>query len=124
MIYSLRITVISAVLALLTVAAVIFAPKVTDITVVAQTPVGKDAALDSAITVSFSRPVDQRSAERAFVLYPPAKGRFSWHDQTLIFQPAELLRPQTLYRITIRAGLRDPHGYINRFITSWPFKTR
>jgi hypothetical protein len=124
MTYSLRITAISAVLAVLTIAAVMFAPKVTDITVVAQTPVGSGAALDSAITVSFSRPVDQRSAERAFVLYPPVKGRFAWKGQMLIFQPIEPLHARTIYRITIRPGLRDPHGYINRFMTSWPFMTR
>ena len=124
MTYSLRIAAISAALALLTIAAVLFAPKVTDISIVAQTPVGNGAALDSAITVSFSRPVDQRSAERAFVLYPPVKGRFAWQDQTLIFQPIEPLQAQTIYRITIRPGLRDTHGHINRFMTSWPFKTR
>jgi hypothetical protein len=124
MTYALRIATIAVVLAVLTIAAVMFAPKVTDITVVAQTPVGKGAALDSAITVSFSRPVDQRSAERAFVLYPPVKGRFTWQDQTLIFQPTEPLRAQMIYRITIRPGLRDPHGYSNRFMTSWPFMTR
>jgi hypothetical protein len=124
MAYSLRIATISAALALLTIAAMMFAPRVADITIVAQTPVGSGAALNSAITVSFSRPVDQRSAERAFVLYPPVKGRFAWQDQTLIFQPIEPLRAQTIYRITIRPGLRDPYGHSNRFMTSWPFKTR
>jgi len=124
MTYTLRIATVSAVLVAFTIAAVLFAPKVTDITVVAQTPVGNGAALNSAITVSFSRPVDQRSAERAFVLYPPVKGRFAWQGQLLIFQPIEPLRAHTIYRITIRPGLRDPHGYINRFMTSWPFMTR
>jgi hypothetical protein len=122
--YSLRIGLASVVLALATIAAVILAPKETEITVVAQAPNGGDVALDSPISVTFSRPVDHRSAERAFALYPPVRGRFTWRDQTLIFQPAEPLRAQTTYRVTIRPGLRDTRGYTNRFMTSWPFHTR
>jgi Bacterial Ig-like domain len=41
-----------------------------------------------------------------------------------VFQPAEPLRAQTSYRVTIRPGLRDTRGYINHFMTSWPFRTR
>jgi hypothetical protein len=122
--YSVRVAVISAVLALATISAVILAPKETEITVVAQTPNGGDVALDSAISVTFSRPVDRRSAERSFALYPPVKGSFTWSDQTLIFQPAEPLRTKTSYRVTIRPGLRDTRGYTNRFMTSWLFRTR
>jgi Bacterial Ig-like domain len=122
--YSLRVGLISAMLALATLAAVVLAPKETEISVVAQTPNGSAVALDSAISVSFSRPVERRSAERSFALYPPVRGRFTWRDQTLIFQPFEPLRPKTSYRVTIRPGLRDTRGYTNRFMTSWPFRTR
>jgi hypothetical protein len=122
--YSLRVVLVSATLALATILAVVLAPKETEITVVAQTPNGGGIALDSAISVTFARPVDQRSAERSFALYPPVKGSFVWRDQTLVFQPAEPLHAQTSYRVTIRPGLRDTRGYTNRFITSWPFRTR
>jgi hypothetical protein len=122
--YLLRVGLISVVLALATAAAVILAPKPTEISVVADTPDGSGVALDSPISVTFSRDVDHRSAERAFALYPPVKGRFTWQDQTLIFQPAEPLHAQTTYRVTIRPGLRDTRGYTNRFMTSWPFRTR
>lgn len=122
--YTLRIIIISATLVVLTVAAIVFAPKIGDITVVAQTPTGSGAALDSTISVSFSRPVDQRSAENAFVLYPPVPGRFAWRGQTMIFQPIDRLQAHTLYRVTIRPGLRDLRGHTNRFMTSWPFMTR
>jgi Bacterial Ig-like domain len=122
--YSLRVTLISLFLAALTLAAVVFAPRVTEITVVDQSPNGSSVALDNPISITFSRPVDQHSAERAFVLYPTVKGRFEWRDQTLVFLPGEPLRPQTSYRVTIRSGLRDTHGYTNRTPTSWPFRTR
>jgi len=122
--YALRVMLIAVGLAALTAAAIAFAPRVTDVTVVAQTPNGANVALDSPVTVTFSRPVDTRSAEHAFLLYPPVKGRFLWRDQTLVFQPAESLRPRTSYSVTIRPGLRDARGYINRAMTSWPFSTQ
>jgi Big-like domain-containing protein len=122
--YPLRVALVSLTLAALTAVAILFAPKATDIRIVAQAPNGGNIALDSAISVTFSRPVERRSAERAFLLYPPAKGRFVWRDQTLMFQLTEALRPQTGYRVTIRPGVRDTYGYINRFETSWPFRTR
>lgn len=122
--YSLRVSAASIMLLVLTGAVLFFTSKATDISVVAQTPTGSAAAVDGPITVTFSRPVDQRTAERAFVLYPPVKGQFAWHDRTLIFQPTQALQAQTIYRITIRAGLRDLHGHVNQFTTAWPFVTR
>jgi hypothetical protein len=108
----------------LTTVAILFAPRIRDVTVVAQTPNSNQVALDSPITVTFSRPVDRRSAERAFVLYPPVRGRFEWHDQTLVFIPLEPLRASTSYHVKIRPGLRDTYGHINRYETNWPFGTR
>lgn len=122
--YSIRITITSAALAALTSLAIALAPQPEVIRVVAQSPNGRGIAPDSPISVTFSRAVDQRSAERAFVLYPPAKGRFSWRAQTLVFTPSAPLQPGTTYRVTIRPGLRDLAGYENRYETSWPFYTR
>jgi hypothetical protein len=122
--YRYRIALIALGLAVLTVAAIRFAPRVEDIHVQVSTPSGGQVPVTSPISITFSRPVEQRSAERAFVLYPPVKGRFSWPDaQTLVFTPSEPLQAQTTYRVTIRPGLRDTRGHINRFPVSWPFRT-
>lgn len=123
--YSLRIAIISVALALATAAAIAFAPRVDDVTVVDNQPAGSGAPLDQPLSVTFSRPVDRRSAERAFVLYPPARGRFAWRDdRTIQFVLNEPLKPQTMYNITIRPGLRDQRGRPNRTETRWSFRTR
>jgi hypothetical protein len=123
--YVLRITLFSVILAALTLAAVVFAPRVSDVTVISQTPGRDQVALDSPISVTFSRPVDQRSTERALVFYPLVKGRFTWQDdRTIVFTPTELLRPQTTYHITVRPGLHDARGRVNRTETVLSFRTR
>jgi hypothetical protein len=122
--YNLRIVLISAGLLLLTVAAVVFAPQVDPVFIAAQEPNGSDVPVDSAISITFSRAVEQHSAERAFVIYPVVRGRFGWEDDlTMIFTPAEQLQPQTSYRIIVRAGVRDSRGRPTRSETSWPFRT-
>lgn len=123
--YALRVALVSLALAIATWAALAFAPRVDDVVIRAQEPNGSDVALDSHVRITFSRPVDRRSAERSFVLYPPVRGRFSWEgDQTLIFTPSEDLDPQRTYRVTIRPGLLDARGRPNQAETSWPFRTR
>jgi hypothetical protein len=123
--YALRIIIISVALALATAAAVAFAPRVNDVTVVDNQPIGSGAPLDQPLSVTFSRPIDRRSAERAFVLYPPARERFAWRDdRTIEFVLNEPLKPQTMYNITIRPGLRDQRGRPNRTETRWSFRTR
>jgi hypothetical protein len=123
--YDLRIAVISVALALATVAAVVLAPRIGDVTVVANDPAGAGAARDAPLRITFSRSVDQRSAERAFVLYPPVRGHFNWRDgRTLEFVPDESLRSQTMYSVDIRPGLRDSRGRANLARTHWVFRTR
>ena len=123
--YAVRVALASIALAALTLAAVVFAPRVSDVTVVAQTPGRDQVPLDSPLSVTFSRPVDQRSAERSMVIYPLVQGRFTWRDdRTVVFTPAEPLRSKTIYHITIRPGLRDARGRINRAETVLSFRTR
>ncbi|MEO7908894.1 MAG: Ig-like domain-containing protein [Roseiflexaceae bacterium] len=123
--YGIRIGLISMILMGFTLAAIVLAPRVEDVTVIGQTPERSQVPRDSLISVTFSRAVDQNSAERAIVLYPLVKGRFSWRDErTIVFTPAELLRPQTVYHITIPPGLRDVRGHINRAETVLSFRTQ
>jgi Bacterial Ig-like domain len=123
--YAVRVALASIALVVLTLAAVVFAPRVDYVSVIGQTPERDQVPLDSIISVTFSRPVDQRSAERSMVIYPLVKGRLSWRDdQTVVFTPSEPLRPKTIYHITIRPGLRDARGRINRAETLLSFRTR
>jgi hypothetical protein len=123
--YGLRIALISLSLAVATILVVVLAPRSVDVTVVANEPNGGGVSPDTPVRVTFSRPIDQQSAERAFVLYPPARGHFTWRDkQTLQFIPSDSLRSQTLYSVTIRPGLRDSRGRANLAETHWSFRTR
>ncbi len=94
------------------------------VTVIAQGPNGQDVPLDSRISATFSCPVDPRAVERAFVLYPAAKGHFEWQERTMTFIPDEPLRPRTLYRVTLFGGLPDARGFVDGRKVSWPFRTR
>lgn len=95
-----------------------------DVRVVAQSPHGSGAALDSAIAVTFSCLVDRRAVERAFVLYPVTAGSFTWEGETMTFHPAGPLLPMTPYRVTLFDGLSDSRGFVNGRKASWPFLTR
>jgi hypothetical protein len=123
--YGIRITLISMLLMGITLAAILFAPRVEDITVVEQTPERSQVARDSQISLTFSRALDQHSVERSIVIYPLVTGTFSWRDaQTLVFTPTELMRPHTVYHITIRPGIRDLRGHVNRAETVVSFRTQ
>lgn len=94
------------------------------VAVIAQAPGGVEVALDSPITVTFSCPLDPTAVERAFTIYPPTRGTFSWHDRTLVFTPEGGWRPLTTYRVSLFAGLSDSRGFVNGRKVSWPFVTR
>jgi hypothetical protein len=123
--YGIRIALISSILLGLTLAALIFAPRVEDVTVIGQTPARNDVPRDSQLSITFSRAVNQNSAEHSVVIYPLVKGTFSWRgSQTLLFTPTEFMRPQTVYHITIRPGMRDMRGHSNRTETEVSFRTQ
>jgi hypothetical protein len=122
--YYRRIALIVIGLALAAGALVALLSRGEEIQVVAQSPVGSGVALDAPITISFSRPVDRRSAEASFTLVPPVAGRLSWQGETLVFTPSAPLAPATIYRAIIQPGLRDRLGRANRGETGWSFRTR
>ncbi len=67
-------------------------------------------SVHDSIEISFNQPVDEKSAEDAFIITPAAKGSFSWKDDTLIFTP-EKLSNQSTYKITMDAGIKPFHGF-------------
>lgn len=122
--YYLRIGLVCLGLALLTAGLVLFGPRSAPVTLAAQSPLGQEVSVGSPIRVTFSRPVDRRQAEASFRVEPPLTGRFFWDQQSLSFQPAQLLSPETEYRIVFAPGLRDEQGRANSAELSWSFRTR
>lgn len=123
--YGARVIMLSAALLVTTIGAILFAPRIDDVTIVDNHPRAAEAPPDTTIRMTFSRPVDKRSAERAFVLYPVAPGRITWlDDRTLEFVPTAPLKSATTYRVFIRPGLRDTRGHVNRAESQWLFTIR
>ena len=117
--YNLRITSVSALLAALTLMLIVSVPHSGDVRVVHTTSADPTVIPTAPIIMPFSRPVDRRSAELAFVLYPPAKGRLAWQGHTMIFQPLAPLQSHTMYRVTLKPSLRDIWGRANDGPINW-----
>ena len=60
-----------------------------------------------AVQVTFDRPMDQDSVERAFSLAPNVPGQFSWQQNTLTYRLEELLDYGAVYTATIGREARD-----------------
>ncbi len=122
--YYTRIGLASLALAVTFALALWIGPRAAPITLVAQTPNGTAVAVGAPIRLTFARLVDRRSAESSFRIEPFVPGRFFWQDTTLTYEPIQTLTPETSYRVTILAGLRDEQGRANATDLSWDFQTR
>lgn len=122
--YYLRIALASLALAVALVGALWLGPQAAPITLVAQTPNGTAVAVGAPIRLTFARPVDRRSAESQFRIEPYVPGRFFWQETTLTYEPTQPLIPETSYRVSILAGLRDEQGRTSAADLSWEFQTR
>jgi hypothetical protein len=120
--YWLRIIGVSLGLALGTLALYWFAPQPPAVKVLRQAPSGDQVAPDSLISVTFSRPVDRASAERALVITPPLAGRIRWQGETMQFEPAAPLQPGAIYNVVVRVGVRDSKGVPSDGMTRWVFR--
>lgn len=122
--YYTRIGLLSATLLALTLGLLRFGPQAAPFTLAAQGPNGDAVAVGATISVTFSRPVDRRSAEASFRVEPPVPGRFFWAERTLTFQPTQLLAPETGYRVSFGTALRDEDGRPIGRDLAWSFRTR
>lgn len=68
------------------------------------------AQITTSIEVEFNEPVEQASAADALRIEPDVDGSVSWSGATMIFTPAEPLRLETEYVVTVDAGVRDLAG--------------
>lgn len=122
--YYQRIALVSLALALFTALLIWRGPQVRDVALVARAPNGEAVSAGAAISFTFSRAVDRRSAEQSLRITPMTPGRFFWEDRTLTFRPNPSLEPATTYGVTLTEGLRDAQGRANRAAISWSFRTR
>jgi uncharacterized protein YjdB len=69
-------------------------------------------AVDSSITLSFSRPMDQASVQQAFIIQPAVNGNFTWDQSASIatFQPQYAMTNGALYTITLDSSAMDQYG--------------
>ncbi len=58
---------------------------------------------NSGIEITFNHK-DIEDAEKNFSISPEVKGRFEWHDNTLVFVP-EKLEQGTIYTVTLKKGI-------------------
>ena len=82
---------------------------------VAPSPGQSGVLLDSAVSVSFSQPMDPASTQAAFHLMyggEPVSGQFSWSNNgtQLSFQPAERLRIASTYLVNLTSAARSAGG--------------
>ncbi|MFN2417922.1 MAG: Ig-like domain-containing protein [Candidatus Limnocylindria bacterium] len=68
-----------------------------------------DVSASTAITVSFSQPMNAADVEDQFAISPEVDGDLSWDEGNLIFSPSERLEPGSRYTISV-IGSHDRTG--------------
>jgi dipeptidyl aminopeptidase/acylaminoacyl peptidase len=78
----------------------------------------------AAIMITFTQTMDTASVEERFSIEPLVKGSFSWHAETLIFQPSQGLVSGETYRVELEAGVSTSNGRQTREAYQWTFTPR
>ena len=77
--------------------------------------------VDTGIEMTFSRSVGDVTG---FVsITPETPGRFECYDKTVVFVPNQPLRPDTLYTVSIKAGLTAATGEVLNEAQAFSFRT-
>ena len=77
---------------------------------------------DSTIEITFSKPVDD--IKDYFDIYPDTVGRLEYSDKKVVFIPNELLKEDSVYKVTLKQGLKDIYGDELNEEYSFSFRTR
>ncbi|MEA4824954.1 MAG: Ig-like domain-containing protein [Clostridiaceae bacterium] len=78
-------------------------------------------SLDTGIEITFSLPVSD--ADACFSISPAVDGRFEYDGHTMIFIPAAPLAANTVYTVTLQAGLPSQTGSALESDYSFSFRT-
>lgn len=74
----------------------------------------------SEISITFNMPMDRKTVEKNFSIFPETKGTFRWKKKTLIFKPRKPLLPSTAYFISFTPEIKAKSGFpliVNYFTT-------
>lgn len=105
------------------------APDITPPTVISTSPANSASAvaINSAVTATFSEPVDPATITTAeFTLKngtTPVSGSVTYSGTTVTFTPSASLTTNTLYTATITTGVKDLAGNAVSVNYSWSFQT-
>ncbi len=103
-------TVFGAVLALvLAILGVVLLGDQVGVQMVRSGPTGV-ARSTSPITIQFGEIMNRPTVEERLRLEPSVAGEFAWNGATMIFRPAEALRPGQEYTVTLAAGAESDSG--------------
>lgn len=75
------------------------------------------------IRATFDQPTELSGVLRSIIVDPPVSGTAQWEGETLVFHPSEPFQPDTLYTVTIPAGLRGQAGQTVQRPVVWQFRT-
>ena len=65
------------------------------------TMTARDVSASSAITVSFSQPMNPADVVTRFAISPDVPGELQWEARDLVFRPSERLEPGTRYTVSV-----------------------
>ena len=91
--------------------------------VIGNTPNGTNVPIISQITVTFSKPMNNASAQSAFFTSPVTTGSFSWGGNNMTYIPISNLAYNTTYNVTVGTGAMDSTGNNMLSSYSWRFTT-
>jgi Tol biopolymer transport system component len=85
---------------------------------------GEIAGVTSSIGITFNKAVDAASLEKAFSISPEVDGAFAWDDNTVWFNPARPLTPNTAYQVRISGDVNTLENETIRLNLRWDFSVR
>ncbi len=93
-------------------------------TITSVSPTGATVPITTAISATFSEPMNEATTEAAFSITPALVGTSSWVGNTMTYTPAANLASGTKYTVTIGTGAQDLAGNPMASAYSWSFTTK
>ncbi len=119
-----RVLLILALLGALTVVIALRGDQIGLRIVAVSPPAGAEGIVSQAlIRIEFDQPLRLAPGQRVFDIEPPLSGTAVWEGSALIFRPLTPLQPDTLYTVTLPAGLTGRRGQALRDDFRWQFRT-
>ena len=87
-------------------------------------PIGEDISVDTKVSLTFNKKMDEDSVEYAFSMTPHVDGLFSWDNNKIIFNPDSNLDYETEYTVSIGISAIDINGNNLNEPFEWTFTTK